>query len=524
MEEIQRQVIIVLRGMWKHRWLGVFVAWVVAAISLGALFFVKDKFEASARIYVNTASILKPLMQGMTVQPNDDERIKMLSRVLISRPNIETLIQSTGLDTGVSGKEEYERLVDQVSRVLEIRGGGRDNIYTLVYRDTHPDRAKKVVQLFSTMFIESGQGGKVGETDAAKQFIDEQISVYEKKLEDAEARLKEFRLKYLGMSPGEGAGFFTRLSEANTQLSRAQLELREAENSRDAFRRGLLSSEEATPNASGVNSGAASTANSASLTDIDGRLESMRRNLDVLLQRFTENHPDVIGSRRVLKELEEQRQQIIKTRPRESIGAPTMLNGARASEQLKVSLAAAEAGVASLRIRVAEYQMRYNQLKSSATLMPQLEAELAQLNRDYEVNKKNYESLVARRESANLSGAMQSVSGVADFRLVDPPRVSPQPVSPNRRLLMPLAFFIAIALGLATMFAMQGIRPTFYDRRALSEATGLPILGAVSLVTSPSQKATERKNMFLLVGSLGLLAVVYAVGYVLISILSARLA
>ena len=524
MEEIQRQVIIVLRGMWKHRWLGVSVAWVVAAISLGALFFVKDKFEASARIYVNTASILKPLMQGMTVQPNDDERIKMLSRVLISRSNIETLIQSTSMDTGISSKDEYERLVDRVSQLLEIRGGGRDNIYTLVYRDTHPDRAKKVVQLFSTMFIESGQGGKVGETDAAKKFIDEQIGVYEKKLEDAETRLKEFRLKYLGMSPGEGAGFFTRLSEANTQFSRAQLELREAENSRDAFRRGLVNSEESTDNTAGVSSGAANAVNSASLSDIDGRLEAMRRNLDVLLQRYTENHPDIIGSRRVLRELEEQRQHIIKTRPREAIGTPTMLNGARASEQLKVSLAAAEAAVASLRIRVAEYQMRYNQLKSSATLMPQLEAELAQLNRDYEVNKKNYESLVARRESANLSGEMQSVSGVADFRLVDPPRVSPQPVSPNRRLLMPLAFFAAIALGLATMFAMHELRPTFYDRRALSEATRLPILGAVSLVTSPAQQTAERKNLILLVGSLGLLAVAYAAGYVLISMLSSRLA
>ena len=100
-----------------------------------------------------------------------------------------------------------------------------------------------------------------------------------------------------------------------------------------------------------------------------------------------------------------------------------------------MALAEAEATVASLQTRVAEYEARQARLKDSAKLVPQIEAEYSQLNRDYDIMKKNYETLVARRESAELSGEMEATGSVADFRLIDPPRASPQPVAPNRLLL-----------------------------------------------------------------------------------------
>ncbi len=441
----------------------------------------------------------------------------MLSRVVISRPNVEKLIQAVGLDAEVKSKEGYEKLIDSVTKTLTIKTAGRDNLYTLSYRDVQPERAKRVVQTFSSIFIESGQGGKTDDTDAARKFIDEQIAVYEKKLQEAEGRLKDFKLRYLGVTPGEGQGYFTRLSEASVQLNRAQLELREAENSRDAYRRQLASEDNAP-----AGSAATPAVSSIALTDIDARIDSMRRNLDGLLQKYTDNHPDVTGARRVIKELEDQRRQILASRPRDSASAGVYMAGPRASEQLKVSLAGAEASVASLRARVAEYSQRYNQLKAAATQMPQLEAEFAQLNRDYDVNKKNYESLVSKRESASISSEMQSVSGVADFRMIDPPRVSPTPVAPNRKILFPLALLIAIAAGVGAAFVAREVRPAFYDGRSLSEATGLPILGTVSLILSEPKKKLEQKSIFRFVTGTGALVGFYAVGFVALSLFGAR--
>ncbi len=523
MDELLRQIVIDLRAMWRYRRLGLITAWVVGALGVAFLVITPDRYEASARIYVNTDSILKPLMAGMTVEPNVDQRIAILSRVVINRPNVEKLLSMIGLDAQTKSREQYEQAADDLTKALRISGTGRDNIYTLTYRDGEPERAKRMIELFASLFVESGKGSKITDTDVAKKFIDEQVTIYEKKLQEAETRLKDFRLRYLGMNPGGGRDYFANMSEASGLLSQAQLQLREAENSRNALKQELareLASEEprSTPGS------AASASAGESLAEIDARIDSMRRNLDVLLQKYTDGHPDVIGARRVIRELEEQRRQLVIARKKD--GVPTLpsmvIRGPNAYEQMKVSLAQAEANVASLRTRVAEYADRYNRLKESAKLVPKLDADFAQLNRDYDINKKNYESLIARRESASISGEMQAVSGVGDFRLIDPPRVSPRPVAPNRLLLLPLALLSALSAGVAITYVAIKVRPTFYDGKSLRAATGLPVLGSVSTVGNDAIRRAKRNSVVRFIAGVGALLGAYAAGFVVLLLLTVR--
>ncbi|MBK8323933.1 MAG: chain length-determining protein [Betaproteobacteria bacterium] len=498
----------VLRGMWRFRWLGAACAWAVGLIALAVVFTIPERYEATARIFVNTDSILKPLMTGLTVQPNDEQRIAMLGRVVISRPNVEKLVEMAKLDAEVKSSQERDRLVDGLMKTLEFKSAGRGNLYTLAYRNKSPERAREVIELLAAMFIESSKGNKESDTEAAKRFIEDQIKIYETKLQEAENRLKEFRLRYFGMTPGDGKDFFVRMTEARNQLNQARLELREAERSRDALRRGLASESTAAPSTGGQSS-------SYAIADLDARIEATRRNIDSLLQRYTPNHPDVQGARRTLAELEQQRHQALAARASDpAASAVTVTGGTRAAETLKVSLTQAEAQVASLSARVAEYSSRYETLKASAAMVPQLEAEYAQLNRDYDVNKKNYELLVSRRESAAISGEMQSVEGVGSFRLVDPPRVSPQPVAPNRTLLFPLALALALAAGVVAAYAAWALRPTFSDGRALREATGLPLLGLVSECVTDAQERDQRREKFRLAGIVAALMGVYVASFV----------
>ena len=515
MHENLRHAVLILRGMWAHRRLGLATAWGVGAAALAAIAVQPQQYEATARVFANTESILKPLMTGLTVQPNEEQRIGMLGRLLISRPNVERLVQAVRLDAQARNAQEREAVVDLTMKRIEIRAAGRDNLFTLAFRDIDPVRAKQAVDVLTSMFIESSKGGKVEDATLAKKFIDEQIVVYEKKLQDAENRLKEFRLRYFGLTPGEGKDFFVRMSEMNAQLGQARQELREAERARDAFKRGLASEEAAVESRSGASGSAGMM-----IAEVDTRIEAQKRSLDTLLQKYTDAHPDVQGARRVIRELEDQRRELVAASRREgtSVIQPAT-TGQRASETLKVSLAQAEASVASLSSRVAEYQERYNRFKDQAHLLPQLEAEYAQLNRDYDVNKKQYEGLVTRRESATISGEMQTVAGVADFRLVDPPRVSPTPVAPNRRLLVPIALVISLIAGLAAAYIANEARPTFYDGRALREGTGLPLLGVVSLVMNEARRRAERSAVYRYVALVGALVVVYIASLVAMEVM-----
>ena len=312
MDQLLRQALSILQGMWQWRWIGLLIAWVVGIVAAIVVVRMPDQFEASARIYVDTQSVLKPLMSGLAVQPNVDQQIGILSRTLISRPNVEKLSRMADLDHGVQSKEEQDRLIDHLMRTLQIGSAGRDNLYVLAYRDTQPERAMRVVQSLTSIFVESSLGNKRKDTDSARQFIEDQIKIYEKKLSDAENRLKDFKLRNMNVS-GEGRDAFTRMGELNSALNQARLELREAENSRDALKRQIVGEE---PVLLGDPSTSEPSAANISVPEIDGRIEALKRGLDTMLQRYTEQHPDVVGSRRVIKDLEEQKRQEIAARKR----------------------------------------------------------------------------------------------------------------------------------------------------------------------------------------------------------------
>jgi polysaccharide chain length determinant protein (PEP-CTERM system associated) len=173
--------------MWKFRWPALAASWVVAIVGVALVFKIPDQYEASARIYVDTQSILKPLMSGLTVQPNVEQQVSMLSRTLISRPNIEKLVRMADLDLKADTKAEQEALIEKLTKEIQIRNTGRDNLYSLVYRDSDQEKSKRVIQSMVSIFVESSLGASRKDTDSAKTFLNDQIKQYETKLEQAEA-------------------------------------------------------------------------------------------------------------------------------------------------------------------------------------------------------------------------------------------------------------------------------------------------------------------------------------------------
>ena len=141
MEMLIVRLLLIVRRMWKYRWIGLVVAWVAGLVGAVVVFALPDRYEASARIYVDTQSILKPLMSGLAVQPNVEQQVAILSRTLISRPNVEKLVRMADLDLKNQSKAQQEATIDTVTSSLYIQSSGRDNLYILGYRDSDPETA-----------------------------------------------------------------------------------------------------------------------------------------------------------------------------------------------------------------------------------------------------------------------------------------------------------------------------------------------------------------------------------------------
>src|SRR5438046_8429419 len=154
MNELYRELLDHLRGMWHRRWVGLAVAWLAVVIGIAVVYRIPERDEATARVYVDTESILRPLLAGLAIQPNLDQQVALMSRTLISRPNAEKLIRMADLDLGVKTPAERDELIDGIIRAIGLTGNITSNLYVITYRDADPNQARRVVQSLLGIFVE----------------------------------------------------------------------------------------------------------------------------------------------------------------------------------------------------------------------------------------------------------------------------------------------------------------------------------------------------------------------------------
>jgi polysaccharide chain length determinant protein (PEP-CTERM system associated) len=501
MAEISAAILTFLKAIGKYRWHAVIISWTVAMVGWAVVFKLPNQYEASARVYVDTQTILKPLLSGMTALPNLDQQVMYMRRTLISRPNVEKVMRMVDLDVKAKNVKQHEQMVDELMEKIKIAGTERDDIYTISYTATDPKLGRDVVQSLLQIFVEGSFDGKKQDSEKAVQFIDDQIKNYEEKLASAENALKEFKIKNIGLLPKEGVDFGSKLADANDQLNAARLELAEAEQARNALKR-QIAGDPAKPGTPVVDPAAVDP-------ELESRIATVQKNLDMLRLQFTEEHPDIVANKRLLRSLLAQRADQLKHKVRNidpGAGYSPML------QQLQVELSQAEARVASMQARVSELSARAARLRAQSAEAPEIEAQLAQLNRDYEVNRENYQKLVERRESAKLSGDLSSATDMLSFRVIEPPTAPATPTGPNRLRLFSLVFVAALVAGLAGAFLMSQVRPTFLSQSALREVTGLPVLGSISMNWTDEQKVRRKRRLYALGAAVTVLFGVYGLG------------
>ena len=318
------------------------------------------------------------------------------------------------------------------------------NLYLITYRDSKPEQAKNVVQSLLTIFMESSLGDKRQDTRTAAKFLDDQIKHYEETLQASETRLKDFKLKYLGVAAGRAAPIFSAGSRSWATTSQTP---------GSSF--APLKNRVMPTSASWPEKRRRFCPNSKDPGPAERSRRSMRGSpprrvkLDELLRNVHRTASRCRGHEARHRTARGAAQAGDRGSAKGGRGFPNspgpLAERNPVFQQMRVSLSDAEANVASLKARLAAYESQYAQLKSSARLVPQVEAEFAQLNRDYDVQKKTYGDLLARREATTMGVDVQDTGGT-QFRVIDPPRVAPQPVAPTRTVMLSLALLAALGV------------------------------------------------------------------------------
>ncbi|CDH46814.1 XrtA system polysaccharide chain length determinant [Candidatus Contendibacter odensensis] len=519
MNEIIEQLLGYLRGIWRNRWYALGCAWLVCLIGWVVVHKLPDQYEASARVFVDTQSVLRPLLQGLAVNVNPDAQIGLVTRTLLSRPNLEKIARLTDLDIQAKDPDALDQKLNGLQKKIRLGASGRENLYSVAYQDRNPELAKKVVQAVVTVFAENLLGDTRLDTDTAQRFLDKQIAEYEDRLAEAEDRVKEFKRKNVALMGAEGQSYFSRMQQATTELEAARLELTQAENRRNSLLQ-QIGGEEPT---FGIGPQPGSDPRKAATAlPIDTRIQNLEKMLDELLIKYTEKHPDVIIIKQTMLDLKKQRDEELAQYAASAASTASSSDNNTSSfgpqgvdanpvyQQLKIALGQEEANIASLQARVAAFDRRVKELQGQVDTVPQIEADLAGLNRDYAVNRRKFEDLLTRRESAKMSQQIEQTSQDVRFKIIDPPRVPLQPSGPNRPLLMSMVLGAGLAVGVALAFLISQLWPTFDTRRSLMQLTNVPVFGSVSAVLSMADVRRERLLVVAYASLGGMLLVAYA--------------
>jgi len=232
------------------------------------------------------------------------------------------------------------------------------------------------------------------------------------------------------------------------------------------------------------------------------KLRTYREQLELLLLQYTEQHPDVQALRANIADILANKN--VEVDEIVDLGTGDSVEFNPVYQELKADVHRTSIEIETLKIRITEQNSSVDALKQAVDVIPEVEAKLAKLNRDYDITRERYLDLVARRESARLAQEVGLSGSNVNFRIIDAPRVPTKPSGPNRMLLLSIVFLVAIAAGLGWGFLRYLIQPTFIDSSQLSNKIGLPVLGSVGLYLTAQHKMKRRIQLtsFILVFSL----------------------
>jgi polysaccharide chain length determinant protein (PEP-CTERM system associated) len=521
LDVVLQNVLDQFRGAWRFRWLALGVSAVLAVVAWIGIFLIPNSYEAEARVFVDTKTTLSEVTKGISVESNVEGQLMRVRQALLGAPQLNKVAAESDLMLKAKTPREQQEVIEALRKNIGIEAMGERGagVYTITYQNADRAIALKVVDRLLNTFVEGALGGKREGSETATRFLREQIAEYEKRLTEAEQRLAEFKKNNVGMMPGSQGDYFQRMQAQQEQLQKLQSTLAIYEKRREALGAQLRGEQPfiTAPGAGGLGGAAPMAADN----DTASRIRETRAKLDDMLLRYTDSHPDVIALRDTLAELEKRQTDEIAAARRGDSGAAarTGLAANPVYQNLQVAYNQSGVEVAAIQAEIGATQRRIAELNSRVDTAPNVEAEFARLNRDYDVTRAQYQQLLTRLEQARVSDDAEQ-TGVVRFEVIDPPIAKFDPVAPNRPLLIIGALVAALGAGAGVAYLLQLLNPVVTSARNLSNATGLPVLGEVSMTWLDRYRAEYRKGIMVFAGATGGLVLVG----VLVLLVQARVA
>lgn len=457
------------------------------------------KYESAATVQVIERNIIQPLMEGRAVATGVSDRAAIAREVIFSRRILNEIMTAGGWLKNRPSPREQELIAEQIKRHTTISSPGQ-NLIRIAYTDSDPERAYHVAQRFAELFISESLAAKERESRNAFQFIAGQVDDYHRKLTDAEERLKAFREKNADARPGSDADVTAHIGQLRSRIEDAQTQIAEIDMREGSLDRQISGESEL----SGVVT--RESQYREQIAELQAKLETLRLS-------YTDEYPDVVALRHQINDLETQLAQAQAARAQaQASGQPTASNVVfnPIYQQMRGDLTKARSDRAALVARIADSRRLLADEVERGKRVAASEATLAELTRDYEVNRDIYQDLLKRREGARLSMQMDAEHQGLTFRIQEAAALPLLPTGLRFVHFLIIGLVLGALLPLGLLVGVVRFDPRVRDAQLLTRDFGLPVLVAVPTFAGAVARERDLRINMRALALVALVVVAYA--------------
>lgn len=479
----------ILRIARKRWWMAVIPAVVGVAGAAAYAYTLPDQFRSQTYIMVTPQQIPDAYVRTFTTQRIED-RLASLQQQILSRTRLERVISDFNLYPEQRRQMPMEDVVELMRRNIRAQAT-RGDVFVLSFDSSSARSAKEVTERLASMFIDENLRNRMATADSTSQFLAAQLEDTRKKLEEIEKERAQFRQQYMGELPEQVT---SNLATVNSLQVRAQ-SLTDA-NGADLLRKVNLErqiAELSTPAETGsIDASAGALQSSQTATQLQQAQDALAQ----LRLRLRDDHPDIKRLQRTIEELQVKLDRESTQRPIGASGATRPDPRALRIAELRQEVTQVTTTIGQRNAELSRINSQMGQYQGRMAASPALENQRLQIERNYETYRKQYDDLLSKANSAEMSAGVEQRQIGEQFRILDAARVPERPFSPNRPNIVVMGLAGGFALGVALILLLEFRDTSFHTVDDVVTTLALPVVAAIPVIHTQAERRQMRKRRF----------------------------
>jgi len=488
---------IVRRRRWQFL-VPFFCGW---ALVWGASWLIPSTYRSGTLILVEQPSVPEKYVVS-NIESDIQHQLDSITQQILSRTRLIRIIDHLGLYAEDRKRKSPDDLVEKMRKDIEIELSHGDDrklsAFNIYYVSRDPKMAQLATSELANLFITENLEERQKRSENTTNFLGDQLDQARAKLAEQEAKMRVFKDQHLGELPTQTQSNLQILTGLQNQVQANQDSLNRAKQ-QNTYLESLINQYRALDRGSKPGE-----AGPAGLAEIDKELDQLKAQLADLTSHYTDKHPDVRKTKEQIARTEKMRERIIadmSSRANNSNPEPaatTRLDPKSAPMlELESQLKANRLEIANREAEIKDEQSKINQYQGRLNMAPVMEQQFADITRDYDQSKTDYESLLAKKNQSEMSTDLEKTQQGEHFRMLDPPNLPVRPYKPNRLLLCGAGLAVGLVLGGGCAFGQEKLSGKIYGEREIKKLVPFDVIAEIPPIESLQEQSSSRRRAWI---------------------------